>query len=83
MVPVIDRSACEGKADCVAVCPVNVFEVRTLPREQRSGLGVLGTLRGMAHGWQQAFLVSPGACEGCGHCVKACPEKALTLRRVP
>lgn len=79
--PVIDRSSCEGKGECVRVCPVSVFVVGTLPKELRSGLGVMGKLKGFAHKWQQALLVDPGACEACGLCVKACPESAITLAR--
>ena len=30
-VPVIDRNRCEGKADCVRVCPVGVFAVDFIP----------------------------------------------------
>jgi 4Fe-4S ferredoxin len=80
-IPLIDRSRCEGKAQCVRVCPVGVYVVGTLPPGQRTGLGLRGTLKGMAHRWQQALLVNPGACEGCGLCVTACPEKAITLAR--
>ncbi len=80
--PVIDRNRCEGKAECVTVCPVSVFTVGTLPKEQRADLGLRGKLKGMAHRWQQALLVNPQACEACGLCVKACPEKAITLARV-
>jgi ferredoxin len=81
-VPVLDRSRCEGKGECVRVCPVSVYAVGTLPPEQRSGLGVRARLKGMAHRWQQALLVNPGACEACGLCVQACPESAITLARV-
>src|SRR5690348_6857539 len=28
--PVVDRSKCEGKNDCVEVCPYQVFEVRRM-----------------------------------------------------
>ena len=79
--PVVDRNACEGKGDCVRVCPVSVFAVDTLPREERRGLGLKGRLKGFAHRWQQALLINPDACEACGLCVQACPEKALTLVR--
>ena len=80
--PVIDRNRCEGKAECVKLCPVSVFAVGTLPKEQRASLGLRGKLKGFAHRWQQALLVNPQACEACGLCVKACPEKAITLARV-
>ncbi|HEV8332413.1 MAG TPA: ferredoxin family protein [Steroidobacteraceae bacterium] len=81
--PVIDRGSCEGKADCVRVCPVGVFLVGTLPKELRAGLSIKGKLKGFAHRWQQALLVNEAACEACGQCVSACPEKAITLERAP
>ena len=80
-VPLIDRGRCEGKGECVRVCPVGVYAVGTLPAEQRVALGLRGKLKGFAHRWQQALLVKPSACEACGLCVKACPEKAITLVR--
>jgi 4Fe-4S ferredoxin len=80
-VPVIDRARCEGKAQCVRVCPVGVYAVGTLPPDQRAGLSLRGRLKGVVHRWQQALLVNAGACEGCGLCVTACPEKAITLAR--
>ena len=79
--PVIDRAACEGKADCVRVCPVGVFAIGTLPKDMRVGLGIKGTLKGFAHRWQQALLIKGQACEACGKCVSACPEQAITLQR--
>jgi 4Fe-4S ferredoxin len=79
--PVVDRNACEGKGECVRVCPVAVFAVGTLPKEERRGLGLKGRLKGFAHRWQQALLINPDACQACGLCVEACPEKALTLER--
>jgi NAD-dependent dihydropyrimidine dehydrogenase PreA subunit len=81
MIPVINRNKCEGKADCVAVCPVKVFAVQTLPKEQRVNVSLIGKMKGYAHKWQQAVLVLPDACEGCGLCVRSCPESAITLTR--
>ena len=79
--PVIDRNRCEGKGDCERVCPVSLFSVTTLPKEVRKGLTMTGTIKGFVHKWQQALLVNPSDCEACGLCVKACPEKAITLAR--
>ena len=79
--PVIDRNRCEGKADCVAVCPNSVFAVGVLPRSERRGLSFKGKVKGFAHGWKQAFTPNAGACEACGLCVSACSESAIALRR--
>ena len=80
--PHIDRNRCEGKGECLAVCPFNVFSLGQLPPEDRKALSLFGKLRGMAHGWEQAFTPNADACEACGHCVRACPERAITLVRV-
>jgi NAD-dependent dihydropyrimidine dehydrogenase PreA subunit len=81
MVPVIDRNRCEGKAACVAVCPVQVFVVGVLPSGERAGLSLRGRLKGFGHGWKQAFTPNAAACEACGKCVDACAEQAITLAR--
>ena len=79
--PVIDRNACEGKGECLRVCPVGVFAVGSLPAPLRTGLSVKGKVKGFVHRWQQALLVNAKGCEACGLCVSACPEKAITLAR--
>jgi NAD-dependent dihydropyrimidine dehydrogenase PreA subunit len=80
--PRIDRNRCEGKADCVAVCPTGVFVVGVLAPEQRGALTLRGKFKGLAHGWKQAATPNAAACEACGLCVGACPERAITLARV-
>jgi NAD-dependent dihydropyrimidine dehydrogenase PreA subunit len=80
--PVIDRSRCEGKSDCVEVCPYDVFEVRRIDDADFAQLGVLGKLKSMAHGRKTAYTPRASACQSCGKCVAACPEKAIKLARV-
>lgn len=80
--PVIDRNRCEGKAECVAVCPMQVFEIARLPEAERAGLSMKGRIKGFVHGWKQATMPNIAACEGCALCVTACPERAITLKKV-
>jgi 4Fe-4S ferredoxin len=79
--PVIDRARCEAKADCVRVCPYDVFEIRTLGPAETAGLGAFARFRAFVHGGKQAFVVDPARCHACGLCVKACPEDAIRLVR--
>jgi 4Fe-4S ferredoxin len=80
--PTIDRARCEGKADCVVICPYEVFELGILPPEDRVGLGPLARIKGFVHGWKQAFAVKAEVCRACGLCVSTCPEKAIKLKRL-
>jgi NAD-dependent dihydropyrimidine dehydrogenase PreA subunit len=80
--PVVDRNRCEAKADCVRVCPYDVFEIRPLAAEDRASLSWLGTLKAWAHGNKQAYVIRPDACHACQLCITACPEKALRLAPV-
>jgi 4Fe-4S ferredoxin len=79
VVPVIDRNRCEGKSECVEVCPYHVFELRMLTLDDRAGLSLVGRLKAWAHGGRQAFSVNSAECRACGLCVAACPEKAIKL----
>jgi 4Fe-4S ferredoxin len=79
--PSIDRNRCEAKAECVRVCPYNVFEVRSLGADDKAGMSFLGRLKARVHGNRQAFVERPEACHACGLCVSACPEGAITLQK--
>lgn len=76
---VVDRGTCEGKGDCVEVCPYGVFEVRRIDDADFAKLGLIGKLKSLAHGKKTAYTPKLDACRACGMCVVACPEKALRL----
>jgi len=79
--PVIDRNRCEGKQDCLRVCPYNVFELHKLGARERAELSVVGRIKAFFHGYEQAYAVRAEACHACGLCVTACPEHAIKLVR--
>lgn len=79
--PVVNRNKCEAKGDCVTVCPYDVFEIRKVPQSDMSQMSWKGRLKTWAHGGKQAYVIRPDACHACGHCVTACPEHAIQLRR--
>jgi NAD-dependent dihydropyrimidine dehydrogenase PreA subunit len=79
IVPVINLKRCEGKSDCVVVCPENVFEVRKIDHADYEELNLLHKLKLRVHGMKVAYATNADACKSCGLCVSACPEKAITL----
>jgi NAD-dependent dihydropyrimidine dehydrogenase PreA subunit len=79
--PVVNRKRCEGKSDCVAVCPYDVFEVGPIDPAEYAALPLLVRLKLLAHGKQTAYTPRADACRACGLCVAACPEKAIALVR--
>jgi NAD-dependent dihydropyrimidine dehydrogenase PreA subunit len=80
--PVVDPARCEGKAACVEVCPMDVFEIVRIPAETFQTLPWLAQIKVRAHGMKTAATPNAAACESCGLCVSACPERAIRLERV-
>jgi NAD-dependent dihydropyrimidine dehydrogenase PreA subunit len=81
-VPVVNHAKCEGKNDCVEVCPYDVFELRRIEEADYATLGFLARIKVRVHGMKTAYTPNADACKACGLCVVACPEKAITLRRL-
>lgn len=81
LAPVIDRNRCEGKADCVRVCPYGVFEVGRMLDADFRQLSFLGKLKSRAHRRQTAYTPGASDCHSCGLCVSACPEGAIKLAK--
>jgi 4Fe-4S ferredoxin len=82
IVPRVDLKRCEGKADCVRVCPEGVFEIRRIETPDYRALDVLHRFKLRVHGMKVAYTPNADACKSCGLCVSACPEHAITLSRV-
>ena len=79
--PVVDRRRCEGKSDCVQVCPYDVFEVSTIADDEYRALPALARFKLKVHGMRTAYTPRADACRACGLCVVACPEHAIALVR--
>lgn len=77
--PVVDRARCEAKAECVEVCPYNIFKVGPINPDDFNKLSFLGRLKSRAHGKLTAYTPNAADCRACGLCVVACPEKAINL----
>lgn len=81
-VPVVNLSKCEGKQDCVEVCPYDVFEMQQMTGDEYKALNFAGKLKTFVHGRKKAYAVKADQCHACGLCVTACPEKAIKLAKV-
>jgi 4Fe-4S ferredoxin len=77
--PIVDRARCEGKGDCVRVCPCNVFEVRRMEETEYRALPAFARFRVFVHGRKTAYTPDADACRACELCVVSCPEQAIRL----
>jgi len=77
--PVVDHARCEGKSDCVDVCPYDVFEVRRIDEADFRALAWLARVKVLVHRLQTAYTPRADACQACGLCVVACPEHAIEM----
>lgn len=80
--PIVNRAKCEGKSDCVDVCPHGVFEVGTIDEDEFRSFSFFVRLKLRVHGKQTAYTPNADACQACGLCVVACPERAIELVRM-
>lgn len=77
--PEVDARRCEGKGDCVEVCPYDVFVVGPMTQEAFAAMPLRVRLKLWAHGKRTAYTPNADACRACGLCVVACPERAIRL----
>lgn len=77
--PLVDANQCEGKSECVKVCPYDVFEVIRMPGELFRSLTWMGKLKALGHGRKTAATPNADQCLNCGLCVESCPEGAIRL----
>ena len=80
-VPIVDLTRCEGKDDCVEVCPYDVFEVGPIDEGVYRALPARNRFKLWVHGKKIAHTPNADACQACGLCVVACPEHAISLQR--
>ncbi len=80
--PQVNRRRCEGKGDCVEVCPYGVFALGPIDEAEYQSFPFFTRMKLRAHGKVTAHLPLAEACRACGLCVVACPEAAITLVQV-
>jgi NAD-dependent dihydropyrimidine dehydrogenase PreA subunit len=78
LMPIVNFNSCAGKADCVAVCPYDVFEMQPISKEDKAKLNLKGQIKTFFFK-QKAYVINPDQCHSCGLCVQVCPENAIKL----
>jgi 4Fe-4S ferredoxin len=81
--PVVHQPSCEADNACVAACPYDVFEIRTIDGTDYTRLSIKNKLKVRVHGMKMAYTPRAEDCRACGLCVVACPKDAITLVKVP
>ena len=81
-----DRSSSWGAARAeVIACGFVLrmyFKFGEIDQADHPTLDLLHKLKLRVHGMEVAYTPNVDACRACGLCVSACPEQAITLRRV-
>jgi NAD-dependent dihydropyrimidine dehydrogenase PreA subunit len=77
--PIVDTGRCLGDANCVAVCPHDVFAQQPVHAERYDGLSASARFLLSLSGGLQAAVVAAERCCACGLCVAVCSQQALTL----
>jgi NAD-dependent dihydropyrimidine dehydrogenase PreA subunit len=80
LMPIVDFNSCGGKSPCVEVCPYDVFELKPIENADKLKLNLKGKIKTFFNK-NKAYIARPEACESCGLCVTACPEKAIKLTK--
>jgi ferredoxin len=60
--PLVELGRCEGKGDCVRVCPENVFQVRRIDAADYRTLNLLHKLKLRVHGMEVAYTPNADTC---------------------
>ncbi len=60
--PVVDRARCEGKGDCVEVCPYDVFEVGLIAVEEFRAMPFFVRLKLRVHGKRTVSMPKIDSC---------------------
>lgn len=58
LMPVVNFNNCGGKADCVAVCPHEVFEMKPISENEKSNLNLKGKIKTLFFK-NKAYVVHP------------------------